>query len=337
MRRYPATRVAAAVAVLTEAGVPARLGLSGTGLSAAQLDDPHTRTSAEQLYTVLRHACRLLPDSDAAVRIGRRCHAATYGDYGLLLMSASSFRAGLGYGLRLHPLINPLIPQEWADLGDHLSFAAPPRSALHLPDLDEPFYRFLVQLQFVVVKTVIVDAMGADCLPQQATLAWPAPPIDTGLAAYLQCPVEHARGRSELRYARHWLERAPLQANALIEATMLQKCQQQLRAFQEPGLLSVRVEQALMNVEGPYPEAETLAPQLCISARTLRRRLQAEGTSYAQILASVRRMRADEYLCTTSLSLRAIAQSLGFADARSFSHAYKRWSGRTPNEARAAR
>lgn len=335
MRRYPATRVAATVAVLVEAGVPVRTALAGTGLSAAQLDDPRTRTSVEQLYMVQRQAFRLLPYGDAAVRIGQRFHAATYGDYGLLLMSARSFRVGLGHAMRFHPLTNPLIPQEWTEAGDHLVFAAPLRSSMRLPDLDEPLYRFLVRLQFAAVKTIILECMGPGCLPERAALAWPAADTSDGLAQCLQCPVDYAQGRSELRYPRHWLDRPTVQANSLTEATMEQKCQQLLRAFQQPGLVSVQVEQALLAVEGPYPEAEDLAPKLFMSARTLRRRLQAEGTSFAQILSEVRRLRADEYLCTTSLPMRSIAQALGFADARAFGHAYKRWVGRTPSEVRA--
>lgn len=71
-----------------------------------------------------------------------------------------------------------------------------------------------------------------------------------------------------------------------------------------------------------------------MTSRTLRRKLEAEDTSYGELLTSVRKTLAIDYLCTTTLSTEDIALALGFSDAVSFRHAFKRWTGRAPTEYR---
>lgn len=76
-------------------------------------------------------------------------------------------------------------------------------------------------------------------------------------------------------------------------------------------------------------------PTPCVAPRTLRRKLEAEGTSYSELLSSVRHALAVDYLGTTLLSVEDVASALGFSDTASFRHAFKRWTGRTPNAYRA--
>ena len=58
-------------------------------------------------------------------------------------------------------------------------------------------------------------------------------------------------------------------------------------------------------------------------------------TSYIDLLTSVRQALAVDYLSTTLLTVDDIAAALGFSDATSFRHAFKRWTGRTLTEYRA--
>lgn len=70
------------------------------------------------------------------------------------------------------------------------------------------------------------------------------------------------------------------------------------------------------------------AKTLGLSERTLRRRLDAEGTSFRERLDQVRRSRALELLAHEEVG--PVARSLGFVDSRSFQRAFRRWTGVTP-------
>ena len=60
-------------------------------------------------------------------------------------------------------------------------------------------------------------------------------------------------------------------------------------------------------------------------------------TPAANRMPSVRKALAIDYLTTTPLSTEDVALTLEFSDAVSFRHAFKRWTGLTPNEYRRER
>jgi AraC-like DNA-binding protein len=77
-----------------------------------------------------------------------------------------------------------------------------------------------------------------------------------------------------------------------------------------------------------------IARRLGVSKRTLTRRLAAEGTTFSGVLESLRRNLARRYLAEQELSISQIAWLLGYGEVSSFTHAFKRWAGQTPRQAR---
>ena len=79
------------------------------------------------------------------------------------------------------------------------------------------------------------------------------------------------------------------------------------------------------------PDFDSLAKHFNLGAQTLRRKLNAEGTSYPQIKDDIRKDLAIERLLSNSSSIADIARSLGFSESRSFTRAFKKWTGFRPN------
>ncbi len=82
------------------------------------------------------------------------------------------------------------------------------------------------------------------------------------------------------------------------------------------------------------PPRSAAAAALCISERTLQRRLQDEGTSYQDLVDATRRDLAREYLAKDQMALGQIAFLLGFADQSAFTRAFQRWHGTSPKQFR---
>jgi AraC-like DNA-binding protein len=83
--------------------------------------------------------------------------------------------------------------------------------------------------------------------------------------------------------------------------------------------------------------AGEIAKDLGVSQRTLARRLAAEGLTFSEVLEALRSELARQYLADEGLTISQVAWLLGYQEISAFTHAFKRWTGMTPREARAAR
>ena len=81
--------------------------------------------------------------------------------------------------------------------------------------------------------------------------------------------------------------------------------------------------------------ASYIAHRLGVSQRTLARRLASEGLTFSSVLNELRHGLARRYLEEKDLSISQIAWLLGYQGVSAFSHAFKRWTGKTPREAAA--
>jgi AraC-like DNA-binding protein len=76
--------------------------------------------------------------------------------------------------------------------------------------------------------------------------------------------------------------------------------------------------------------AAAVARDLGLSARTLNRRLRAEGTWFRGILDAVRGERATALLRDPAVGIGEIAFVLGYSEPTAFHRSFKRWTGQTP-------
>ncbi|MFI6897775.1 AraC family transcriptional regulator [Streptomyces sp. NPDC050256] len=101
--------------------------------------------------------------------------------------------------------------------------------------------------------------------------------------------------------------------------------------------VSTQVRRALAGSLGITPPAIAgVARLLSVHARTLQRKLAAEGTSFEAVLDEVRRDAAHRYLTTTDLPLGQVAALVGFTEQSTLSHAVRRWYCTSPRELRRA-
>jgi AraC-like DNA-binding protein len=67
-----------------------------------------------------------------------------------------------------------------------------------------------------------------------------------------------------------------------------------------------------------------------MTARSFRRQLGLEGSSFRVLLERVRQDKACELLAGGQRPVDEVARQLGYAEAASFIHAFRRWTGQTP-------
>jgi AraC-like DNA-binding protein len=95
--------------------------------------------------------------------------------------------------------------------------------------------------------------------------------------------------------------------------------------------LALRVRRLVMEAlpAGP-PSLALIARRVGMSARTVRRHLQAEGTSFHTLLEQTRCEVAKQHLGDPRLTISEIAFLVGFSELSPFQRAFRRWTGFTP-------
>jgi AraC-like DNA-binding protein len=126
-------------------------------------------------------------------------------------------------------------------------------------------------------------------------------------------------------------------SNPESSALCQQQCQQLVARLSRRSHFVDEVRKRILAQPGHFPNLEQVADDLALSPRTLRRRIEDEGSRFQEILDEVRLGLAKDYLANSTLSIEQVAELLGFSHTGNFSHAFKRWSGVPPLEFRSGR
>jgi AraC-like DNA-binding protein len=154
--------------------------------------------------------------------------------------------------------------------------------------------------------------------------------------AFMGCKVEFSTDADEVAFPGTAQEMPILAADPYLNRLLIKSCEQVRSHWAIGGPFRVRVENAIAPLlpHGKASLAE-IAHLLGMSPRTLTRRLAAEGLTFADVLNNLRMDLARHYLQDEGLPISKTAWLLGYGEVSAFTHAHKRWTGRTPTEARA--
>jgi AraC-like DNA-binding protein len=134
-----------------------------------------------------------------------------------------------------------------------------------------------------------------------------------------------------------WLDGRPNLGNAVTYAELCQLCDQLTNDLQLSAGIAGRVRSMILTDLVRHASFDSIAERLKMSPRSLRRRLQDEGTSFRELFDEVRAQVAIKYVRDTSLSIEDVTYALGFNDASALRHAFRRWTGAAPYEFRRAK
>jgi AraC-like DNA-binding protein len=138
-----------------------------------------------------------------------------------------------------------------------------------------------------------------------------------------------------IAFPREWLDYPMVAANPRISAAFELQAQKLLDKLQQNRTTSDKV-RGLVLAQLSHGDVgmAAIARKLAMSVPTLRRRLEAEGSTYSEIVDKSREELARQYLAEKGRSITDVVFLLGFSDVPSFHKAFRRWTGRTPAEFR---
>jgi AraC-like DNA-binding protein len=150
------------------------------------------------------------------------------------------------------------------------------------------------------------------------------------------CSVEFGRQANLIELSPTDLKAPIVEADKRLLDVLRSYCAEVLakRREQPPSLIETVERLIIDRLSNGEARIDIVAKELGMSTRTLSRALARLDTSFNTVVATLRKELAFKYLKQSDLSLKEIAFLLGYMDFSSFNHAFKRWTGTTPKQAR---
>jgi AraC-like DNA-binding protein len=162
--------------------------------------------------------------------------------------------------------------------------------------------------------------------PRRVSLPRAAPVVADVYTRHFGCAVRFDAERAAIEFAAATMSRPVAGA----DPQRLRALHAELRRRGDAQLVPALYRAVRTLLAQGLANRQATAQQLALHRRTFNRRLQAQGTSFREILDAVRHEAARQLLRDTTLPVIGVAAALGYAEASSFNHAFRRWSGLTP-------
>jgi AraC-like DNA-binding protein len=300
-------------------------------LSPAQLDAPDTRIPRSLLYPLCERALDLTADPALGLHLAEKTTESTFIPVSQLIAHGPTLRDGFEALAQFDRLLSDDRSYQLLESGDKVTLRALPLSGA-----SPRAQRFLAELMVAGFQRLL-RAFGADAQPSQIMFLHAAPTYHAEYARVFEGPVAFEQAFSGIVFDRALLDLpAPHKDEALHEA-LRAVAERRLFGITQGASYAQRVREFLVHKGGPHhTDMDEAARAIGLSVRSLRRRLNAEGNSYHVVANEALKLVAKHLLLSKQHTIQETAFEMGFADARSFHRAFRRWTGTTPGAYRRA-
>ena len=298
-------------------------GVSGSASFRAEFSTSEARVLLETAVDLSRDPCLML-------RVGQQLGIASYGSFGFALMSCASLRETVRLLLRYGQVV---FKPSWTALeqegGLILRANIAGGSARQQQLVSELSFSNLTTVGRALYGSQVENVEGVEI-----QLSYARPSHSACYDSAFNVPVTFDCEHSQLILPPQVLDTPVKTANRSDHVVFQQQCEEILRGLNSVEKTTAAVRHLLIQSAGDFLDIAQVADSLHVSERTLRRRLEAESTSFRATFEEIRDLLAREYLAETELTVAEIAHLLNYAETVNFRRAFVRWNGVTPSEYR---
>jgi AraC-like DNA-binding protein len=306
------------------------------GLTEEMVADPDGRVPSE-CHASLWEAINREPRALAfGLWLGKNLTVEALGVVGYVMQNAPDLRSAL-HGLeRFQGLLGDGVGPKITERGTQLILhrVEPPRLAgLQSMSVAAP-------LGTVTLLRELGGLRAGESIAVEAGFQHPPLPAEplSELEGLLGCKLRFNEPEMRLVLQRTLLDRPVIASNKGLFSYLERHAEAlQARVRSSVSIAGQVREQLTARLREGEPEQSAVARALSLSERTLQRRLQDEGTTFAQLLDDVRTELARMYLSDEKLAIFEVAFLLGYSEPSAFNRAFRRWTGETPSDFRRRR
>ena len=319
-----------AIARLKNAGVPVVPLLRRVGLTPEVIADPEERLIVRSQITLLDEAAIALQDDCLGFTLARDFDPREIGLLYYVMASSQTLGDALKRVARYSQITNEALVVRYREgngLIISLSYSGVPRHS----------ERHQIEFCMFAVLRICRVLTGQNLVPQHFWISHHrSGTTNSEMARFVGTAVEFGATADEFALNANARELPLIHADPYLNNLLLKYCEAALTDRRSNvSQLRTRVENAISSLL-PHGRVvvDDVARSLGMSDRTLARKLSDEGLNFTEVLQQLRRDLAVQYLDDPKLHVSKIAWLLGFNEVSAFTHAFKRWTGKTPSQMR---
>ena len=307
-------------------GLDCRPLLARAGIADELLSARDSRVHADQLTTLIQALWAELADEFMGFT-PNRCKPGSFAMMTQLVSRCDTLDAFFEQGIKFYSLLTDDIVMEYRKLETGRELVV----SMAAPDLDpEHFY---LEFWLVIWHRFASWIIGQQIKLHRASFAYPRPAHVGEFQYQFACPCEFNSRETKLSFGLQSVSRPPVRTQRELAHFLKASPAELMTIPGDDNSLSLRIKSLLLNSSDGlqlFPELEALAALVHMSPPTLRRKLKQEGSSYQLIKDRLRCDIAIEKLVVQKMSVNDLAELLGFSEPRSFTRAFKQWTGVSP-------
>jgi AraC-like DNA-binding protein len=318
-----------AVARLNSAGLSVTPLLRRAGLTPELIAEPDKPLSVRSQIAFLDEAAIALKDDSFGFTLAREHDPRDIGLLYYVMASSETLGDALKRVARYSKVTNEALVFEYKE-GNRL--------AINLRYFGVPRHSDRHQIEFCMFAVLRICRVltGRNLVPQHFSFSHYRSQGTSEMARFVGTKVDFGSDTDEFVLHADAREFPLVHSDRRLNELLLKYCEAALAEIRgDASQLRTKVENAISSL---LPHGRVLlgdvARILGMSTRTLARRLADERLNFAEILLQLRRDLARRYLDDRKLPVSKIAWLLGFHDVSAFTHAFKRWTGKTPSQMR---
>jgi len=319
----------AAYARALHAGLDVGPLLKSSNLTSHQIKNSHFRLPVTNQIKFLNLVADELPDPFLGIQLAEGIDLREMGLLYYVVASSETLGNALRRLARYSSINNEGIRitcHEWKDIRVQFEYVGVAR----LSD------RHQIEFFVVTLLRICRQLTNLSLSPRSVKLAHRRTELPPGIKKMFGCNVAFGSSVDEVVYPGLAKNISTVNADSYLNALLVRYCEEALSTRRmHSGAWRLKVENAIVPLL-PHGQAKIgeIAQRLGVSVRTLTRLLASEGCTYSEILDALRVDLAKRYLQEQNLPLSEVAWLLGFGEVSTFFHAFKRWTGKTPNQVR---
>ncbi len=305
------------------------------GIDPAVVINPDQRISMTKMRALWHLIAEATDDEAFGLRAAEQIQPATLHGLGLAVLASSTiydvlkrlvrFASVLHTGIELR--LNERGKLVDLDIGLAREFESPDH--LKVDPLGEDF-----AMGVIVVMCRLT--LGEYFSPIECQCRRPAPEDPDAFMALFGCPVSFGSRLVRITFVKSDINEQLASANPELARANDEQTETYLATYTRVSASRAVVGKIVERLPDGPPSQKAIAEAMCVSNRTLQRKLKEEGTSFIDLLQDARLSLARKYLAQPQRSIVEIAYLLGFSEPSTFSRAFKRWTGQAPADYRAS-